>query len=219
MRSPVDALICAADGSLLSGTSYRAQQLEREHRPFFLERHLINVLEAVIGTSVLGLFVHDNAAIFWPVGNYSAHIVSRDLARLSGPITVSPAFFVHFVSDFFQAKIAGRIEVQNALRRFEKASPESSIFRHFISVTGYKCSISQEPGSLRTGLQMAFGTTKRAKRGHTDTDPFGLAVGHTVFGPLRNVFGVIFVDDRRELDEQTAHCRRGINLPPRGRQY
>mgnify|MGYP005841614005 CR=1 FL=1 len=218
MRSPVDTLIGAADGSLLAGTSHRAQQLKRENCPLFLERNLINILEAVIGTSVLGLFVHDDAAILGPIGNHSAHIVSCDLARLADTITVSPAFFVHFVSNFFQAKIAGRIEIENAFRCLKKASPESPIFRHFISVTGYKCSISQEPGSLRTGLQMALCAPKRAKRGHSNTDPFGLAIGHTIFGPLRDVFGVVLVDDRCELDEQTPHRCRGINLPPRGRQ-
>jgi hypothetical protein len=111
MCSPVDSLIGATDTALQSGACYRTQQFEREQSPFSLERNLIDIVKALIGSSVLGFPVHNNPTVLGPVGNYTAHIISCNLAWLSGTVPVGPTLFVYLVSDFFETKIARCIQV------------------------------------------------------------------------------------------------------------
>ncbi len=218
MSQLIDTLIRTANRAFLARPCHGPQHIKGKHRTLRVERDFIS-LEALVHAPVFRFFVHHDAAVFRPVRNNTPHIVAIDGTRFSGAIPIGPSFFVELVGNLLQAVIAGRIQKQDSLGSLIVMSPDCSIFRRLVSCSFRKTAICEQPCAFLAGLKVAILAAYRAKRGPANTDPSSLPVRDAIFGALRDVLGVILVNDRRELDEQAPHSRRSVDLSTRSRQY
>ncbi len=208
------SLIDRTQRAFLAHLRDSSEQFQRENGPIRQERKLVHSV-VFIGRTVFGLPVHDNSTILRPVRHHAPHVIPVDQARRARAVAESPPFLVELVGNLFQPQIPGRIERKDVPRRLVVTAPQCSILRWILWRPGDEGAIGEDPGALGRWFEVAILIPGGPKRRHPNGLAQRFAVLHTILGALRDVLGVVFVNDRRKLNEKPAQRGRGVHFTAR----
>ncbi|MCC7209863.1 MAG: hypothetical protein IT323_21350 [Anaerolineae bacterium] len=182
--------VALLDAAPVENTPYISQQLDIEYSPLRMKRNRFWV--DVLGAAVLGTLPDYCAAVLNPVLDDAPDGLAVKGCRFGILIAIRPAFTVDNLRDLGQTMLPRSVDTQDSIGSIIVAMPHEAIFRRLlVSGAGHPGTISTQPHTLGTGLEIAgVLVTDRAKWRPADGDTLRLAVNNACRGAARYVFGI-----------------------------
>ncbi|MEO1667642.1 MAG: hypothetical protein AAFU54_23610 [Chloroflexota bacterium] len=113
--------------------------------------------------AIFGTRFGNEAAIFGPVGDDTAHIIAFNRCWISVAPPKRPALFLHLIGNTVHAMFVLRVQLQDTLSSLVVTAPQSVLVRRVIFIARLELSIWHEPCTFGRRCQEAIIAANRAE--------------------------------------------------------